>query len=374
MTTRRPTICQVLHSLVVGGAEVLADRLARRLGDRYRFVAACLDELGTLGQALRDDGFTVEVIGRTPGLDRRCARRLAQFWRREQVDLIHAHQYTPFFYSAAARGLRRRPPILLTEHGRHFPDVRRRKRFFFNRLVLGRRDRVVSVGEAVRRALIANDGFPARRVGRIYNGIDCCFIADTSSVRREVREEIGLTEEHLILIQVARLNHLKDHATALRTMERIAARRDDVRLVLVGEGPEQEAIQREIGKRRLESRVCLLGLRDDVPRLLQAADLFLLTSISEGIPVTLIEAMAAGLPVVSTDVGGVAEVVQHERSALLAAAGDDAALAAAVLQLAADDDLRRRMGAEGKRRAAEVFSEETMHEAYCRLYEEMLHE
>src|SRR5439155_18500964 len=111
-------------------------------------------------------------------------------------------------------------------------------------------------------------------------------------------------------IQVARLDYLKDHATALRTLECVAGRRPDAHLLLVGEGPERAAIEAQVRERRLGDRVRLLGLRKDIPRLLQAADVFLLTSISEGIPLTLIEAMAAGLPVVSTRVGGVGEGVE----------------------------------------------------------------
>ena len=93
----RPVICQVLHSLGIGGAEVLAAQIARRLSDRYRFVFACLDDLGTLGEQLQRDGFPVTVLHRQPGLDWRCAFRLADFVRSEHAQLIHAHQYTPFF-------------------------------------------------------------------------------------------------------------------------------------------------------------------------------------------------------------------------------------------------------------------------------------
>src|SRR5262249_13591785 len=116
----RATVCQVLHTLRVGGAEVLATQLARNLARTCRFLFACLDELGSLGQHLADDGFPVQVLNRRPGLDWSCSRRLAAILRREQVDLVHAHQYTPFFYAMMARLLYRRPPILFTEHGRHY--------------------------------------------------------------------------------------------------------------------------------------------------------------------------------------------------------------------------------------------------------------
>jgi N-acetyl-alpha-D-glucosaminyl L-malate synthase BshA len=369
----RPTICQLLHGLGVGGAEVLAARLARRLAGPYRFVFACLDELGTLGESLRTEGFPVHVLGRRPGLDTHCIRRLADLMRRERVDLLHAHQCTPFFYGATARLISGRLPILLTEHGRHFPDLRRRRRVVVNRLLLGRRDRVVGVGHAVRRALIDNEGIPARRVEVVHNGIDLAPFAAGRSGREGVRRELGIGPDDSTIIHVARLDPLKDHATALKALARVARKRRDARLLIVGDGPERAAIRQRIDRMGLGPHVRLLGQRSDVGRLLAAADLLLLTSRSEGIPLTLIEAMAAGLPVVSTRVGGVGEVIDDGREGLLAEAGDDAALAAHILRLADDRALRERMGALGRRRAEERFSERRMHDRYVKLYGEMLH-
>jgi glycosyltransferase involved in cell wall biosynthesis len=367
------TVCQVLHGLRVGGAEILAARLARQLRGAYRFLFVCLDELGTLGEALRAEGFPVHVLGRRPGVDWRCARRLASLLRRERVDLLHAHQYTPFFYGMTARLLYCRPPMLFTEHGRTFPDYPRPKRMVANRLLLRRRDRVVGVGQSVRSALIRNEGIPGGRVEVIYNGIDLPPFAREAHDRAAARRELGLGDGDLALIQVARLDSLKDHATALRALERLVARGPEVRLLLVGEGPEMPRIRELVRARALEPYVHFLGLRGDIARLLSAADIGLLTSISEGIPLTLIEAMAAGLPVVSTDVGGVREVVEEGVTGLLAAAGDDAALAEAILHLAGDPALRARMGRAGLRRAEAAFSERRMHDEYLKLYEEMLH-
>jgi len=369
----KPTICQLLHSLTVGGAEVLAFRIARELSDRYRFVFACLDDLGPLGEQLRREGFTVEVLDRQPGVNLGCMRRMMRFWRREGVALVHAHQYTPFFYAAAARGLRRWPPVLFTEHGRWFPDYPRRKRILFNRLMLGRPDRVVAVGNSVREALIRNEGIAARRIEVIYNGVDGAAFNGQPIDRDAVRREIGVAADDFVVIQVARLDQLKDHLTAIRTIQRASRQVPNVRLALVGEGPELELIRDEIRVRGVDDHVRLLGLRHDIARLLRAADLFLLTSISEGIPVTIIEAMASGLPVVSTAVGGVPEVVVPEETGLLAPAGDDAALAEAVVRLTGDLDLCRAMGERGRVRAKDVFSQQGMQAAYQAMYEEMLH-
>lgn len=370
--TALPTACHILHSLNVGGAEMLAAQLARKLRDSYRCVFACLDELGTLGAELRADGFQVEVLGRRPGVDWLCVYRLARLICRERIDLLHAHQYTPFFYSMMARFVAKKAPVLFTEHGRHFPDYPRRKRMLVNRLLLGRRDRVVGVGQAVRQALIANEGIPARRVSVIYNGIDARAFSNNAGERASVRQKMGVGPNDFLIVQVARLDYLKDHATAIRALARVKAKNAATRLVLIGEGPERDKIEAEMHRLDLAEHVRFLGLRQDVARCLSAADLFLLTSISEGIPLTVIEAMSAGLPVVATRVGGVPEVVEEGRTGMLADAGDDADLADCILRLAGDVDRRRSMGERGAERARRLFSQSRMHADYSELYREML--
>jgi glycosyltransferase involved in cell wall biosynthesis len=288
------------------------------------------------------------------------------------VDLIHAHQYTPFFYSRAPGTLLRRPPVLFNEHGRFHPDYPRPKRMLFNRVFLRRCDRVVGVGNAVREALIRNEGIPARRVEVIYNGAALEKFASDRAGRERARREMGVAESDFVVIQVARLDYLKDHATALRTIERVAKKHPQARLVLVGEGPERPKIEEEIAARRLDGVVRLLGQRRDVPQLLAGADAFLLTSISEGIPVTFIEAMGARLPIVSTNVGGVTEVVEDGETGLLANARDDFALSEALLRLAEDARHRSCLGEAGRRRAERLFSEKQMHAAYAKIYDDML--
>jgi glycosyltransferase involved in cell wall biosynthesis len=375
VAARTITVCQLLHAMTVGGAEVLAARLARRLAGPFRFVFACLDEVGPLGEELRTEGFQVVLVGRKPGLDWRCPVRLARLLDAERVDVIHAHQYTPFFYGMAARvGGASRRPILFTEHGRHQPDYPRPKRMIANRLLLSRRDRVVGVGGAVRQALIVNEGLPSRRVGVLYNGIDVdafAAAANTSGSRTDARQTLGVGPDDFVLLQVARLDYLKDHATALRTLAGVLPQLPNARLVLVGDGPERPAIEATIRDLNLGDAVRLAGQRGDVDRLLPAADLFLLSSTSEGIPLTVIEAMAAGLPVVATDVGGLREVVDDDRTGLLAPAKGDTALAEHVLRLAADPDLRRTMGIAGRARAKQYFDESRMADEYRRNYREL---
>lgn len=370
MSRRR--ICQVLHGMTVGGAEVLADRLARRLSDRFEMVFACLDTVGELGDALRADGFQVECLGRKSGVDPGCAWRLARWIRQSRAELILAHQYTPFFYSLASRGLGHGRPIVFVEHGRAVPDYPRRKRILFNRLLVGRKDRLVAVGRDVRRALIENEGLPEDRVEVIYNGVNLQPYERNQSQRQEIRRTLGFQESDFIIAQVARLDSLKDHLTAIRTMARLVQTQRHAKLVLVGDGPERSAIEAEIAALEVGEHVRMLGLRSDVPAVLSGADAMLLTSISEGIPLTLIEGMAARLPIVSTNVGGIAEIVQDPETAFLAPARDVDRLATHLARLVSDKKLAVAMGEAGAEIAHARFSEPVMHARYEQLFEEVL--
>ena len=369
------TICQVVHSLHIGGAELLVTELSRALRDRFRFVFACLDGTGPLAEQLRDEGHVVEVLERQSGVDWRCARRFARFLREQQVAVIHAHQYTPFFYALMARGFAGRTPIVFTEHGRQHPDYRRLKRVVCNRLLLRPDDRVIAVGEAVRQALIRHEGIPASRVELLFNGIRLQLFrnaADDRAMRSQVRSELGLSDSEFVVVQVARLNSLKDHATAARAIARAARQVGSLRWLVVGDGEERAALEATLREQQIGGITQLLGSRRDVPRLLAASDVCLLSSISEGIPLTLIEAMAARLPVVATDVGGVAEVVVPDFTGLLAPAKDDATLAQHLIRLAQDRTVGPRLGRNGAARATDLFSFERMAEGYAKVFEEVL--
>ena len=371
--TARPTICHVIHALGVGGAEMLVDVMVRRLSDQYRCVVAVLDEVGELGEKLRADGFVVEHLHRQPGIDRGCAKRLDAFARREGAKVLHAHQYTPFFQAMLSRGLLGSRPVLLTEHGRHFPDLPSRKRSVVNRLLLRKQDRLVGCGGAVRQALIDNEGLPADRIDVIYNGVDLNALSKPSvGARDRIRREFGFTDDDFVAVQVARLHELKDHVTAVKAIEEARRSAPNIRLLIAGEGDQRPVIERAIKERNLESHVVLAGNRSDVPDLLAASDAFLMSSISEGIPLTIIEAMAAGIPVVSTAVGGIPEMIQHELNGFLAPAGDATSLARSLVRLHQLPCLRQSTVLAGRATAERDFSLAGMLNGYCRTYEEML--
>ena len=377
MTNRpRPTIAHVLHRLDIAGAEVLAAELARRLSRQFRFVFICLDGGGPLAEQLSGEGFDVITFKRQPGLDVRLIRSLRSSITDHAIDLIHAHQYTPFFYTAAARLLRlgpAHPPIIFTEHGRHYPDQRKTRRVFANRLLLRCHDRVTAVGRFVKQALVNNEAIAAGRIDVIYNGVDPSrFRSGDSEQRAAVRQSLGIEPDAPLVLQVARFHPVKDHATAVRSFARVTSTNAPAHLLLAGDGATRSDIEQLTNSLGLTSRVHFLGVRTDIPHLMAAADVFLLSSESEGLCVTLLEAMAAALPIVATAVGGNGEVVVDGQTGLLSPRGCDEALATNLTAMLSDPQRSRQMGRAGSDRLLAHFTQQKMHSAYADLYQTML--
>lgn len=359
----------VVHSMHVAGVEILVAETIRRLGARLIPTVFCLDAVGPLGEQLRDDGVDVVCLGRRPGRDLRLAWRLAMSLRARRIAVVHAHQYTPFFYAALARVLcGRAVQLIFTEHGRHYPDLvsplrRTLNRFFFSHAA----DAINAVCAFSAQSLAHTDGFCARRIDVIDNGIDAERYR-TPTDRALVRARLGLAPDRRYVVNVARLHPVKDQATLLHAFQLVAGWRSDVDLLFVGDGPLRGALESLAHQLGIESRVHFLGRRADIPAILGAVDLFVLTSLSEAAPLTLLESMASGLPVVATAVGGNPEIVRDGIDGLLVPRIDVAATAAAIRRLLDDPQLARAMGAAGAARARDRYRIEGTMAAYLQLY------
>lgn len=360
----------VLHSMSVAGAEVLVSEIIERAGARLAPTVLCLDEVGALGHALREQGIEVLELGRRPGLDLRVAGRIARATREHQLELLHAHQYTPFFYSALAK-LRpsSRFRLILTEHGRHYPDNVSTRRRLANRLLLERQaDAVTGCSEFSRHGLAEIDGFSAARIELIPNGIDLDRFPPGTD-RGELRSRIGLDPQRTLIACIARFHPVKDHATLLRAFARVADAHADADLLLAGDGTLRQELEQLSADLGVSERVHFLGVRRDVADILRAADLFCMTSLSEAASLTILEAMAAELPVVVTAVGGNPELVRDGIDGRLVSRGDDQAVAAALSELIADRESAAAMGAAARVRVVAEFDLDQTIAAYLALFE-----
>lgn len=349
----------VLHVMQVAGAEMLVAETIRRLGDRLDPIVICLDDVGQLGERVRAEGIPVVALHRRPGLDLSVGRGIASIISDRRLEVLHAHQYTPFFYTAAGRLLARRPVhVMFTEHGRHYPDVVSAKRRVANRLVLSRfADEINGVCRFSIDSLARNDGFSRRPLEVIDNGIDVARYAPAGPAERAaVRRGLGLDPARRLIVCIARFHPVKDHEMLMRAFAGVAAERTDVDLLLAGGGPRQAELEQLAGTLGIANRVHFLGVRTDVPDLLRASDIFTLTSVSEAASLTLLEAMATALPVVVTAVGGNPEIVVDRESGLLVPRGDHRAAAAAFLELLNRPAVADRLGRAARERVEARFT------------------
>lgn len=370
LTTTPVRVAFVVHVMQVAGAEVLVSETITRLGPRIDPAIYCLDQVGPIGERLRAQGVPVQSFDRRPGFDFSVSRRMARAIDAQHVDVLHAHQYTPFFYGGlAARLSRSRPRVIFTEHGRHYPDVVSAKRRWANKTIFSRlADRVNAVCEFSARQLRANDGFDRMPIAVIENGIDPERYGRAAD-RVAALLGLGLDPARRYIATVARFHPVKDHRTLLQAFAKIAASHTDTDLLLVGDGPlrgDLEALANELG---LARRIRFLGVRHDVPAILGAVDIFALTSLSEAASITLLEAMASALPVVVTDVGGNPEIVRRGIDGVLAPRGDSAAIAEAFTTLLDDHVRARQMGDAGAARVHEHYRLNRTIARYGELYE-----
>ena len=359
----------VVHVMQVAGAEVLVRETIRHLGSCIEPTIFCLDSIGSIGEDLLKQGVPVVCLNRKPGWDFSVSRRLARESTTRKIELFHAHQYTPFFYSAFAKWFARpMPKLILTEHGRHYPDVVAPKRRAFNRLILDRcADDVNACIGFSAKALSRVDGFRGNRIHVIENGIAFENYGPAPD-RAALRVQLGLDPSKWYLIHVARHHPVKDQAMLLRGFASAAVALPDVDLLMVGDGPlrpELERLTRELG---IEQRVRFMGIRKDVAEVLRAADAFALTSVSEAASLTLLEAMATGLPVVVTDVGGNPEIVRAGIDGLHVPRGDWSACGEAIVKLFGEPGLIETLGANARRRVFDKYRLERTIAAYFELY------
>jgi glycosyltransferase involved in cell wall biosynthesis len=364
MAVPSPRVLQVVLSLNPGGTERLVVELARRLQDRMPTMVCCLDAAGSWAPELTGIGVQVVPLARRSGFRPGLGRAVAGLARRHDAGVIHAHHYSPFVYSCLARFWRPSAQIVFTEHGRLSdapPSARRR---LANRLLARVPRRVFTVSEDLKRHLVG-EGFAPSALEVIYNGIDVGPIPDRAT-RADVRRQLGASDATFVVGTIARLDPVKDLVTLLEAAATISAGRPVV-VAIVGDGPERHNLEARAQVLGIDSHVRFLGHREDARRWLAGCDAYVNCSVSEGISLTILEAMAAALPIVATRVGGTPEVIDASSGRLIPSR-NPAALTAALLELAGHPELRESLGRSARRRLEDRFTVDRMVREYEEVY------
>ena len=371
MKTTKPTICHVVLSLGVGGTERLVCAMCRYLRRNFQVLVCCLDEPGIWGRELRKEGIPVYALYRSPGIDLSVIFALDQILKDHEVDLIHAHQYSPFFYAALSRLFFPKARLLFMEHGRHWPETKKPLKNIFNRLFLQPlTQEIVAVSKEVRERLRVYEGLSKGRIRVIYNGINPP-LRISAEERTALRRYWGIDHSTFVAVTVGRLDPIKNIPLFLKALV-LVRQKIPIRALIIGDGPERNYLERLAVHLGLEKAVTFTGYRKDATRLMQIGDVFVLSSFSEGTSLALLEAMACGLPSVVTEVGGNPEVVADGQTGFVVASEDPVQMAAALYVLAENPFLAQKMGEAARHRFEQKFTFEKMMQAYQELYYQML--
>ena len=335
-------VVYLAHAFMVGGAEEMVLNLVRHLPPRFEPHVCCINVAGPIGEEIRKTGVPFRVLGLNPGLRRPWdVLGIRAYLREVAPDIVHTFLLTASLYGRPAAMLAGVPIVIGTE-----VNIYERKRphhALAERWLMRGTDRVVVSAESVRDFYVRQVHADPGKVDVIYNAVDWAAL-DTTMTRNELRAAVGVPADAPLACIIARLTEQKAHGVLL---DAIAENADlaSLHLLIVGDGDLRDVLRARAETLGLAARVHFLGARRDLGNLLQASDLFVMPSLWEGLPLSMVLAMGAKLPVVATRVAGIPEIVRDGQTGLLVPPGDKRALAAALARLSADPALRDSLGA-----------------------------
>jgi len=361
-------IVHVTFDMGIGGAEqVICNLIENTDTSKYEVSVLCIDQpVGPFGMQLRKKGFQITALNRKPGFDISLIRDIRRHITCHKTDVLHCHQYTPYVYGLLA-ALFTRCRVVFTEHGRFYPDLRKPKRILLNPFLSLLTDSVTAISWATREALVRFENFPRHKIKIVYNGIDDSEYLLPRNPRLKTALEIP--NDAFVLGTVARLDPIKNQKMMIRALELLGQFRSEIFLLIIGDGPERENLEEFASELGLASHVIFTGFREDAAMFYKITDIFLLTSFSEGTAMTLLEAMASGLPCIATDVGGNPEIVMNGETGFIIPSRDEKILAEKIRELLGNDLMRKRMGKAGRKRFEENFTAAGMTSSYEAIYE-----
>ncbi|MFH0788173.1 MAG: glycosyltransferase [Pseudomonadota bacterium] len=368
------TILFVFAALPVGGAEqVLVTEVEGLDKTRYTPLVCVLSEKGPIGEMIEKMAIPVIPLHRMKKnrFDYGIIRDLKRVMVREKVSIVHTHLYDGGKYGRLAARLAKVPVVIHTIHNVYVK--RRSKHHLINWGLSFFTDRIIAVSGAVKESVVRYDHIRPEKIQVFYNGIDLSQ-CDLTPDRDGARSSLGIKPEEVVIGVIARLEEQKGHQVLLEALSLIPDLPTNLKVLMVGDGKLRLSLEEETKKRGLSSRVVFLGTRTPIFPILKALDLFLLPSLWEGFSVALLEAMAMGVPVIATKVGGAEEVITSGQQGLLIPPGDPHSLAEAIGEAWLHRDRFLRMAEMGKEKVRQNFSKERHLTLLQDLYQEVLTE
>jgi glycosyltransferase involved in cell wall biosynthesis len=371
--SKSASILHLIETTGPGGAETVLLNVACRLDPAVFHSTVVVTGPGWLYDRLIEAGIETLILPSTGANDVGFLRGLNRIVREKRIDLVHSHLAGMNFYASLAGRLTGRP-VVATYHGMLGDWTRKTLKNRLKYAVIRRCTyRIVAVSDFLRTKLISTWSFPDKKVALIYNGVD---FEEFEKVypRRTLKDELSLPPDSLLVGMVGNIRPAKGHEFFVRAARLIVDRIPNCRFLIVGQGEGKllDDLKQQIDQLKLRESVHLVGFREDIPFVLSQLDVFVLSSITEGLSIATIEAMALARPVVVTDSGGPAEIVEDGRTGFLTPPADPRAMAEKVVQLLNDHEMARRVGEEGRTSVRRRFGIKQNIQAYEALYRRCL--
>lgn len=371
-----PLVVHIIHRLAIGGLENgLVNLINHMPADRYRHAIVCMTEATDFRQRIRKHDVEIFELHKKPGHDLGLYWRLWHLLRRLRPAVVHTRNIGTLECQliAVAAGVRAR---IHGEHGRDMADIDGRNATYLRlrRLFRPLITRYIAVSRDLAQWLCADVGARAGRVAQIYNGVDTeRFLARTNELRTVLPAAFAPAGS-VVVGTVGRLSGEKDQLTLVRAFlyAQTLCRDVPLRLVVVGDGPFRAQLDEHVHAAGAQGQVWFTGARDDIPELLRALDIFVLPSLGEGISNTVLEAMACGLPVIATRVGGNPELVVENETGTLVPAAEPQAMGRAIANYAQQPDVLRKHARASRMRIDNEFSMDAMVTRYMAVYDAAL--
>lgn len=368
--TARIVIGHTIYAFKDGGMERgLLNIINHGDWDRFSHVIMCLTEAGAFASQISSSTCKVIEFHKREGNDYQLPKRIAKKARECQLEVMHARGWPTLVETAIAARLAGVRRTIYGFHGKMIEEIHGvgLKRRLTERFIIRFYDRVVTLNPRMRTDLATSCGLPENRIHLIANGVDVNAFRPVQD-HSALRAAFGIPMERFVVGNVARLDAVKNHDVILRGLARLRELEVRPYFLLVGEGPHRAALEREIQRLGLHKDVRLFGYSDHIAELLNCMDVYVQSSLYEGFSNTIIEAMACGLPVLATDVGGTADLFSQGVEGWFFSPEDDEALALLMLQLQRNPSLRERAAARGRQRVIAQFSVQAMVREYENLY------
>lgn len=371
-----PLVVHLIYKLDFGGLETLLIECVNRMpADKYRHAIVCLTDYTEFSKKITRADVEIFSLNKKPGLGLDTHIAIWKLFKKLKPSVLHTYNLSAIEYTVAATfaGV---PVRVHAEHGRDAsdPEGTNWKHNLLRRLLIPFVDYFIPVSNDLQNWLRSRIHVPDKKNYLINNGVDTrqFSIKKNSDV---LRTESGFSEDSFIIGTVGRIQDVKNHTGLIDAFillrELLPEQKEHLKLVIIGDGPLLTSLKTKVENAGLTDHVWLPGARDDIADIMQSFSLFAMTSIAEGTPVVILEAMASGLPVVATKVGGIPEVVIDNHTGKLVAAGDPAAFAHALSTYVVTPNTLAQHGMAGRKRAEDIYSVEAMLGAYTGLYDKL---